>query len=128
MLSRRDIRRLVVKIALISIAVLLGLVVIGLLVSSILLAFLTVASPAVATLLTALCLAAVIVLLALFLSSDRRRSGGSLGNGMDGLLSGMLGTIKRKPMGAVGTALAMGIITELMQRGGSSSDDRRSRS
>lgn len=121
-------RRLLIRIALISIVVLLGLVVIGLLIASILLAFLAVASPAVATLLTAVCLAAVTLLLALFSGSDRRRESSSLGDGMDGMLSSVLGTIKRKPMGAVGTALAMGVMTELMQRGGSSSANRRSRS
>ena len=103
---------------------LLGLVVIGLLIASILLAFLTLASPALATLLTALCLAALTLLLALFLSSSRRRGGGMLGDGADSLLSGLLHAIRRKPMGAVGTALALGVMTELMQRGGSSSDDR----
>ena len=120
-------RRLLLRGALIGMVVLLGLVVIGLLITSILLAFLTVASPAMATFLTALCLTAIILLLALFLSSDRRRGGSSLGD-MDSLLAGVLGTIKRKPMGAVGAALAMGVVSELMQRGGKSSDDRRSRS
>ena len=128
MLSRRETRRILVRVTLIGIVVLLGLVAIGLLVATILLAFLTVASPAMATFLTVLCLAAVGLLLALFLSSSRDRQGSLLSGGLDSAVSGLLRTIKRKPMGAVGTALALGIMTELMQRGGSSSDDRRSRS
>ena len=128
MLSRRDRRRLLVDTTLIGRVVLLGLTVIGLLIASILLAFLTVAAPAVATLLTALCVAAVSLLLALFLSNSQRRGTGVLGDGIDSMLSGLLSTVRRKPMGAVGTALALGVMTELMQRGGSSSDDRRSRS
>lgn len=123
MLSRRDRQRVLIGLALRGTVVLLGLVMIGLLIASILLAFLTVTSPAMATFLTALCLAALTLPLALFLSSSRRCRIGFLGEDMDSLLSGLLRTTRRKPIGAIGAALALGVMTELMQRGGSSSDD-----
>ena len=124
-LNRKEVRRLVVRGTLIALIAVLMLAGIGLLIASILLAFLTITQPAVATLLTALCVAVVISLLAMFLMIDRRRRGGSLGE-LGRLLPGLQQMIKQKPMGAVGVALALGIVTELMQRGGGSSSGRRS--
>lgn len=105
-------------------ALLLGLVVIGLLIASLLLAFLTIAPPAVATLLTALCLAVVCLLLMIIVLSSRRRYGGMLRGGSS-LVPHVLQFIRRKPLGAVGTALAAGIVTEILQRNGKSSGARR---
>lgn len=103
----------------------LMLTVIGLMVASVLLAFLTIVSPAVATLLTALCVTVLCLVVMLFLMSDRRRYGGVL-SGAGAILPTVLNMIKRRPIGAVGTALAVGVIAELLQNGGKSGDSRRS--
>ena len=125
MLSRRQLRRTAIRGVLIALVALLGLVVIGLLIASLLLALLSVASPAVATLLTALLLAAFCLLLGMFLASDRRRHGGVMRDA-DRLLAGLFGLVRRRPMGAAGAALALGVVTELLQREGKRSDKRRS--
>lgn len=126
MLNGRNVRRAVLHAILIALTAVLALAVIGFLIASVLLALLTIASPPVATLLTALCLAAVASLLALFLVSSRRRTGSML-RGAGTLLPGFLGIVKRRPLGAVGTAMALGVVAELLQRdGGGSTKTRRS--
>lgn len=127
MLNRREVRRIVVRTALIALIVTLSLVGIGLLIASILLAFLTIAQPAAATLLTALCVAVLISLLTIFLISGRRRHGGSLGE-LGQLLPSLQHLVRQRPVGAVGAALVLGVVTELLQRGGDSSPGRRRRS
>ncbi|MEZ5933544.1 MAG: hypothetical protein R3F54_16645 [Alphaproteobacteria bacterium] len=100
------------------------LTVVGLLVASVLMAFLTIVSPPVAALLTAFCLAVVGLLLMLILMLSRRRSAFGMLNGLAVLGPNLLGFIKRRPVGAIGTALALGVLTELLQRDGASSDKR----
>lgn len=114
------------RAALVAVLALLLLTIIGLLVASVLLAFLAIASPPVATLLTASCMAVVSLLLLLLLMLGRRRSSiGSL-NGLAALVPHVLGLIRRRPVGAIGTALALGVLVELLQGDGRSSGNRRS--
>ena len=124
MLSRRDTRRVIIRAVLIGTVALFAMIVVGLLIASVLLAFLTITSPPIATLLTAVCLAALASLLSLFLISDRRRHGGLLRDA-NALLPGLLGIVRRRPLGALGTALALGVVTELLQHDGSSPKGRR---
>ncbi len=125
MLSGRAARRAAVRGVLIALVLVLALTVIGFLIASILLAFLTIVTPPVATLLTAVCLAAVALLLALVVVIQRRRHGGVMREASR-LLPSVLGIIRRRPMGAVGTALALGVMAELLQRnGGASGEGRR---
>lgn len=127
MLSQRQLRRTVIRTALFVFAALLGLIAIGLSIASILLALLNVASPALATLLTALIVAAFCLLLSLFLVIDRRRSGGML-LGVGKLMPSLLGVVRRRPIGAVGAALALGVVVDLLQRENGGSNRRGSSS
>lgn len=125
MLSRRERRRLLLRGALIGLLVLLAVAVVGLTIASILLGFLSVVTPAIATLLTALCVAAASGVLVLLLISSRRPHGSMLRE-VGALLPGLTNTVKRHPLGAVGAALALGLMTEFLQNGSKSSPRRRS--